>query len=556
MCCVWRAQMKTSAKHSTRGRRRERTPQRLPQRLAEGVVEQSTAPAPQWADVARRLASGGIACDLSEQGLAFHLSEPEGEILELAEPAPHPWNPEISLSRIGAFVELPEYGALVEANARLARMRAGQAPDSLLAQARGEQQTRLQAFFEVLLTPTHLKFSARTQFSGQAVAAIGKDLLPDQVGLPEEIAWTLFAPLAAREMGSMEPVQARTTEAAKILDEVMARSWVLLNRAPTMTATGIVAYHPVRIPGQAIQVHPFACGLLGLDFDGDLANVFLPVTDAAQKEAGETLTIAGHLRRDPDVLSLLRPLHDARLGLAFLTRTPEGRTELEQITGFAVAQENGLLTRKALEEPLRQRLTREGDSAIEPALNTLHALTMRGFEVARGMGSGYGPFLGENWPAPPRPIGNAPEAWNAWLEEFAARIAERMRQPAELADPVLLTLASGARGGMRLLLKVVGAQGVVSTLNGSRFTIQHGYRDGLTPQEFFMNCIGAREGIARGSQQWIDVQKALFAEQAHTGYGVLTRAMRSPQPGLVFARAAAMKETDPLRDAVGRLFVG
>ena len=527
----------------------------LAERLMAGPVEQSAPPAPQWADVARRLASGGIAAEFSEQGLAFHLSEPEGEVLQLAEPMPHPWNPETTLTRIGMFEELPEYGALADANARLTRMRAGQAPDSLLTQARGEQQTRLQAFFAVLLTPEHLEFSARTQFSGRAVATIGKNLSPNQVGLPEEIAWTLFAPFVIREMGGAEPVQARNAEAATVLDSVMARSWILLNRAPTLTSTGIIACRPVRTPGPAIQVHPFACGLLGLDFDGDLANVFLPVTAAAQKEAGEKLTIAGHLRREGDALPLLRPLHDAWLGLVFLARTPEGRGEIEQITGFAVAPENGLLTRGALEEPLRQRLRREGDAAIEPIVDILHTLTRRGFEVARMIGSGYGPFLGANWPAPPRPNSNAPEQWNAWLEEYAARIAERLRQPDALTDPVLLTLASGARGGMRLLLKVIGAQGVVSTLNGGTFTIRHGYREGLTPQEFLMNCIGAREGIAEGSMQWIAVQKEMLAAQSHTGYGVLARAMRALHPGLVFARAAAHQETDPLRDVGARLFV-
>ncbi len=482
--------------------------------------------------------------------------EPEGEILRLAESAPHPWNPEITLSAIGAFVELPEYGELAEASGRLARMLDGQAPDSLLLKARTDMQTRLQAFFAVLLTPDHLEFGARTQFSGRAVATIGAGLSYEQVGLPEEIAWTLFAPLVAREMGSVEAVQAHSEAAAQVLDRIMARSWVLLNRAPTITPTGIVAFHPVRVSGQTIQVHPFTCSLMELDFDGDTVSVFLPITEAAQMEAGEKLTIAGHLRRDVETLNVLRPLHDSRLGLAFLARTPTGRAEIEHILEQPLSLQNGLLARGVLEEPLRQRLLKEGHAAVEPVLDILHRLTLRGFEAARHIGGGYGPFLGRNWPAPVRPIRDAPEEWNAWLEEFAARIAERMRQPESLSDPVLLTLASGARGGMRLLLKAVAAQGVVAALNGSTYTIRHGYREGLTPPEFLMNCIGSREGMARGITQWVSIQKEMFAEQAHTGYGVLSRAMRAPNPGLIFARAALAQETDPLRDAVARLFVG
>lgn len=528
----------------------------LAERLTIGPVSQSAPPAPQWTDTARRLAVGGIVPELSEQGLTFHLVEPEGEILVLAEPALHPWNPETTLTTIGAFVELPEYAALSEANSRLARMLEGQAPDSLLAQARNDLQTRLQAFFDASLTPQHLEFSARVQFSGHAVATIGEGLSPEQAGLPEEIAWTLFAPLVAREMGTGETALVRNAEATNVLDSIMARSWVLLNRAPTLTTTGFVAFHPVRIPGQAIRVHPFTCNLMNLDFDGDTINVFLPVTEAAQREAGEKLTIAGHLRRDGETLNLLLPLHDARLGLAELARTPEGRAEIEQMLEQPVTLQNDLLTRSALAEPLRQRLMREGETAVEPVLDRLHRLTLRGFEMAGRMGSGYGPFLGDAWPAPPRPQSALPELWNAWLEEFAYRISDRMRHPEAQADPVLLTLACGARGGIRLLLKVIAAQGVVSIRNGDVFTIQRGYRDGLTPQEFLMNCIGSREGMTQNVTQWQDIQKAMFAEQAHTGYGILARAMRAPHPGLVFARAAAMEEADPLRDVVARLFVG
>ena len=40
------------------------------------------------------------------------------------------------------------------------------------------------------------------------------------------------------------------------------------------------------------------------------------------------------------------------------------------------------------------------------------------------------------------------------------------------------------------------------------------------------------------------------------GFGVLARAMRAKHPGVVFARAAATGEADPLADVDSRLFVG
>ena len=40
------------------------------------------------------------------------------------------------------------------------------------------------------------------------------------------------------------------------------------------------------------------------------------------------------------------------------------------------------------------------------------------------------------------------------------------------------------------------------------------------------------------------------------GYGVLARALRSGQPGVVLARAALKGDSDPLTDLDARLFVG
>ena len=127
----------------------------------------------------------------------------------------------------------------------------------------------------------------------------GANLRLDQVGLPAEIAWKLFGPLVARELGNSDDVRARTARAAEALDALMERSWVIINRAPTLTPTCLLAFHPVRLPDPVTRLHPLVCPLLNADFDGDTASVFLPITAAAQCEAGERLSVAAHLARDP-----------------------------------------------------------------------------------------------------------------------------------------------------------------------------------------------------------------------------------------------------------------
>ena len=86
------------------------------------------------------------------------------------------------------------------------------------------------------------------------------------------------------------------------LDEIMARSWVMIHRSPAFTPQTFLAFHPVRIAGRVLRLHALACRLLQTDFDGDQAAIFLPLTEQAQQEAGERLAIAAHLARTPDLL--------------------------------------------------------------------------------------------------------------------------------------------------------------------------------------------------------------------------------------------------------------
>jgi hypothetical protein len=68
--------------------------------------------------------------------------------------------------------------------------------------------------------------------------------------------------------------------------------------------------------------------------------------------------------------------------------------------------------------------------------------------------------------------------------------------------------------------------------------------------------VGAREGLAHFAQQWDQISQITPAGSNHTKLSVLARARRSQHPGVVFARAAAIGERDPLSDLDSRLFVG
>ena len=228
----------------------------------------------------------------------------------------------------------------------------------------------LHELFAVLLPAESLRFHARVLFSARTVLTPAFELRLDQLGLAEEIAWALFTPLLAREIGEAE-ARSRGEGAAAKLDEIMARSWVILNRAPSVLSTSLLAFHPVRVGDRTLCLHPLTCMFLNADFDGDQAAVFLPLSAAAQREAGERLSVAAHLRRDSALLRWFYPSQDALWGLASHSLTPEGRQEIGECAGVPLEMPAGLLTREALTEAERMIMSESGVEAVCTAAQRL-----------------------------------------------------------------------------------------------------------------------------------------------------------------------------------------
>ena len=235
------------------------------------------------------------------------------------------------------------------------------------------------------------------------------------------MAWALFGSQVAKELGNTKEVQGKSQTATHLLDQLMARSWVIVHRAPSFTPTAFVAFHPVRQPDRAIRVHPFVCELMNADFDGDQAAVFLPITAEGQREAGKQLSIAVYLKRDPNICAALAPGHDAIWGLASLSLAPEGRDELSEIVGMEIAIPEGLVTRRSLADTLTTLLKREG---IDRTIGVAERLMQRGLEIVKESGASMSPFLSrddDSLPVPTDP--DDATAWNAYAEELMEWIA-------------------------------------------------------------------------------------------------------------------------------------
>ena len=520
----------------------------LAERVRSGAPLAFPSPSPRCAELIGRLASVGIQVERRPEGLSFAFVAPAGETLALAQPIPHPWLPERALAEVGVSpAALAEFGILRDANARLSQLLMTGAPEALRVTASESVEKAARRYLNALVPASQLRLQARPMFNGRAVVTPG-DLRYDQVGIPEEMAWTLFGPLLAREADGESPVL-RSEQTTQQLDALMARSWVLVQRAPVVEPTGFLAFHPLRSPGQVIRLHPLANHSLNADFDGDILSIYLPLTDEAQREAGEKLSLAGHLRRDPGLLGNFLPLLSARAGLALLARTSEGREEIRQLAGTSSPLPDMPLNRAGLLALAQVILTAEG---AEAAIAALDRLARRGFQRAKRSGLSLSPFLGAGFARPDPPQTANAELWEVYTEE----LIERLQAHEEEGDlePFLTSVRSGARSNYAIMQKFVGAYGVVEDVEGKRVAVPHALRDGLTLQELHTLCVGARSGIARAAAELVHISQTLRQSNLPTGYGVLARAMRARHPGLVFARAAAAHQIDPLTDLDSRLF--
>ncbi|MFN2150152.1 MAG: hypothetical protein ACK2T5_01055, partial [Anaerolineales bacterium] len=109
---------------------------------------------------------------------------------------------------------------------------------------------------------------------------------------------------------------------------------------------------------------------------------------------------------------------------------------------------------------------------------------------------------------------------------------------------------------LRGLTWLIANRDPVTDANGQAFIVRNSHVSGLNPDEMNACVAGAREGLARFSRQWDQISQTAPAGSDPARFSVLARARRAQYPGVIFARAAAIGERDPLKDVDSRLFVG
>ncbi len=521
----------------------------LAEALAPGPVAQAGPPSPAFGKLQRLLRVGGIEAAFESGGIRFEFAEPGAEDVALAVPVPHPWRADRLLTHLGPpDGDEQTYRECLHANERAAR-----APETIRGQAQEHLAQSVRELLSNLALSEALRPGTQTLFSARAVLAPGPDLRLGEIGLPEEMAWALFGPLVTRRVGKIEASK-RGPQAQQALAEVLGENVVLMNRAPTMMPTAIAAFRPVLAPGPAIRLHPLCCRMFNGDFDGDQAAIFLPVTEAAQAEARERLTVEAHLRRDPGaMLDHLAPWGAIMYGLAYAAASPARRERLLGSWPAGLPQPPADLTRAWLLDALTRLLATTGPEAVLEALQRLMEV---GLAAATASGASLHPFLGARLQTPPAPTNRYPYTWWAHGATVTANLSSQGGIDDPDLGPQLLLARSGARGGLEYLRQIVGPWG---PLGGDPFggpIVTGGVRDGLPPDEYFALASRSRGWLQSVGGSTADSGHDLRAAMQPQSDTVLARALRSDRPGEVFAEAALRGETDPLSDPQVRLLVG
>ena len=139
--------------------------------------------------------------------------------------------------------------------------------------------------------------SGKQTLTGRATISPDVTLGLDEVGLPEEQAWALYAPFVVRQLALMgydplsarDAVASRSPAAKEILIGEMSRRPILINRAPTLWRHGILAARPIMRKGNNLHVNSLWEKSTNQDYDGDAMQIHVPVSEAAVQEALEMM---------------------------------------------------------------------------------------------------------------------------------------------------------------------------------------------------------------------------------------------------------------------------
>lgn len=171
--------------------------------------------------------------------------------------------------------------------------------------------------------------SKKQDFSGRATIYAEPNLGFNEMAVPEDMIWTMYAFHIIRDLvrngytyvEAKKAVEDRSTAAKGSFSKLIKQIPIIANRAPTLMQSNITAHYPVPIKGKTLGINPIHLKMYAGDFDGDALTVHVPMTPEAVEEARKKLLPEHHIYdfREGLGASLAAPGHEAILGSMHLT---------------------------------------------------------------------------------------------------------------------------------------------------------------------------------------------------------------------------------------------
>lgn len=183
---------------------------------------------------------------------------------------------------------------------------------------------------------------------GSTVDTVGRGVItPDprlklnQLGVPLPMALGIYEPFIARAMvkqgyspvEAMKMIKVQDKRVIPVLLNVMKNSPVQLNRAPSLHKLNIMGFEPVLTAGHSVRVNPSIVVPFAADFDGDTANVHVPVSDNARRETYEKMFPERNLISMRERKVLYKPEKEYMQGIYVATRMKKGKDVRPKIFG-------------------------------------------------------------------------------------------------------------------------------------------------------------------------------------------------------------------------------
>lgn len=176
----------------------------------------------------------------------------------------------------------------------------------------------------------HNKLLRRRQdLSARGTMAPDSTLALDEIGLPEDSGWSMYAPFVVRNlvkkgykaMDARKMIEDRHPTARDTLVREMRERPILFNRAPSLYRYNVLAAYPKLVPGKTIRVPEPLAPIQAGDFDGDAVNLHVVTTPKAVEEATQ-MTLPNMLLSDQRKFTLTKaaPQQEAVMGVYLATK--------------------------------------------------------------------------------------------------------------------------------------------------------------------------------------------------------------------------------------------